>query len=458
MRPSGAVEPSQWDAGLFPYQVAGADRLYRSAALLLADDMGLGKTIQAIAALRRFTHSGESLRALIVMPASIVPQWRQQLQRWAPDLRFSTVRGAARERSWKWRTPADVYLVSYETLRSDFSTNPHSPVGKTWDVVILDEAQRIKNRESEAAKVCKAVSRRRAWALTGTPLENQLDDLASILEFVTPRLGELDQVRISSAAEIAARQAEVQLRRRKHDVLADLPPKMRNPIFIELTPAQRRAYNRAEREGIVELKRLGSRITVTHVLELITRLKQICNFCPETGESSKLNDLVERLADIEGAGEKALLFSQFVREPFGLEHLRSRLSGHRPLMFTGDMSVEHRDRIIQRFKEDSSLPLLLLSLRAGGVGLNLAEASHVIHFDRWWNPAVEQQAEDRAHRIGQQSTVFVHSYVCESTIEERIDAILREKRTLFDTVVDGQRGVLSTREIFRLVGLEPADG
>ena len=447
-------EASSWEVDLFPYQVEGVNRLHASNAVLLADDMGLGKTIQALAALRRLFAEGQLTRAMVVVPASIIPQWRQQMYRWAPELRFSTVRGPARERSWKWRTPAEIYLVSYETLRSDFSTNPHSPVGRAWDVVILDEAQRIKNRSGESAHVCKALKRKRAWALTGTPLENRLDDLASILEFTAPRLSELDQSHISAFDDIVARQSEVQLRRRKQDVLKDLPPKMRNPITIELTPAQRRSYEKAEQQGIVELRQLGSRLTITHVLELITRLKQICNFCPETGDSAKLEDLSERLSVIQAENEKALVFSQFVQNPFGIAQIRSRLGLLNPLAFTGEMSVEQREVVIQRFRNDPGCSVLLLSLRAGGLGLNLPEASHVIHFDRWWNPATEQQAEDRAHRIGQRSTVFVHSYICENTIEERIDEILREKRNLFNAVIDGQTGVFSANEIFGLVGLE----
>lgn len=440
---------------LFAYQRAGVDRLCHSPAVLLADDMGLGKTIQAIAALRELVRRGELNRGLIVVPVSLIAQWRLQLAEWAPELRFSTVRGNAAERALKWRAAATVYIAGYETVRADFSTNPHSPLGRTWDVVILDEAQRIKSRDSDIAATCKALPRRRVWALTGTPLENRLDDLGSILEFTRPTASEAVSGGIRAPEDILRMQAQVQLRRRKRDVLADLPPKLHDCVRLELPPAQRRAYDRAEREGIIRLRDLGVNVTITHVLELITRLKQICNFCPETGESVKLDDLDGRLALVAGAGEKALVFSQFVEEPFGIERLRKRLQHFRPLALTGAMDLDHRENVVRRFKEDPERPLLLLSLRAGGLGLNLQEATHVFHFDRWWNPATEKQAEDRAHRLGQHSTVFVHSYVCENTVEERIDAILAEKRDLFDAVVDGETGGLTPGELFRIVGIEP---
>jgi SNF2 family DNA or RNA helicase len=310
-------------------------------------------------------------------------------------------------------------------------------------------------KRSDIAGVCKALRRRRAWALTGTPLENELDDLASVLEFVRPHHGRGDEITFPSDTAVLDRLEAVLVRRRKRDVLKDLPPKLTVPVQLELGRNQRYAYDLAEREGVIHLRSLGEKVTIANVLELIVRLKQICNFCPTTGESAKFDDLVERLDEVTRGGHRALVFSQFVQPPFGVAELGSRLARFRPLVFSGDSDAAARERVIARFKEDESHRALLLSLRAGGQGLNLQEASYVFHFDRWWNPAVERQAEDRVHRMGQTEPVFVYTYTCVDTIEERIERILASKQQLFDEVIDGGvSSALTADEIFSAVGLE----
>jgi SNF2 family DNA or RNA helicase len=239
---------------------------------------------------------------------------------------------------------------------------------------------------------------------------------------------------------------EVQLRRRRAEVLDDLPPKLALPVLIDLAPAQRVAYERAERDGIVRLASLGTELRINHVLELILRLKQICNFCPETGSSAKLADLRERLAEISAIGARALVFSQFRAHPFGIERLARDLADYHPLVLSGQLFLNARADVMREFERNENRRLMLLSLRAGGVGLNLTAASYVFHFDRWWNPAVEAQGEDRAYRIGQTRTVTVYAYLCANTIEERIAAILAEKRQLFADLVEG----VSIRQIRRL--------
>jgi SNF2 family DNA or RNA helicase len=428
-------------------------------ALLLADDMGLGKTIQAIHALQEIVSGDPGARALVIVPASLVGQWRSELQRWAPDLQFSTIRGAVRDRAWQWRASANVFVVSYDTFRSDFTLNAHAPVAREWDIVILDEAQRIKNRDTSIARCCKQIVRRRAWALTGTPLENTLDDLASILEFVRPRQRDerLAPLRVGGRS-LFDLHASLQLRRRKADVLPQLPAKTVIPVLLELTERQRASYERAERDGIVRLQELGRDVRIEHVLELITRLKQICNFCPMTGESAKLDDLRERMATLVTEGERALVFSQYVDGRFGVHRIAASLSAFEPLTYTGGLSPHERERAVERFRVDHRHRALVLSLRAGGLGLNLQEASYVFHFDRWWNPAVERQAEDRTHRMGQDNPVFVYTYTCADTIEERVASILAAKRALFDEVVDTTSIDLETslglRELLALFGLQ----
>ncbi|MGH2771517.1 MAG: DEAD/DEAH box helicase, partial [Actinomycetota bacterium] len=335
----------------------------------------------------------------------------------------------------QWRRQAEVYLTGYETVRADLSSHPACPLRRLWDVVVLDEAQRIKNRFTATAAACKRLPRRRAWALTGTPLETDSHDLASICEFLTPWTREWPVPRLSAGPALRARHVELQLRRRKADVLTDLPPKTLVPVDLELTGVQRYTYERAEREGIVRLRALGRDVRVTHILELICRLKQICNVCPVSGRSVKLDDLEDRLTSLQAQGHRALVFSQYTGAD-GVAAIEARTARWRPLVYTGAMDTETREAVLRRFHGDAGHRLLVLSLRAGGQGLNLADASYVVHFDRWWNPAVERQAEDRTHRMGQTLPVTVYAYRCMDTIEERIDEILAAKRALFDEVID----------------------
>src|SRR5208337_3233647 len=356
----------------------------------------------------------------------------RQIRIWAPDLRVSTAVGTRDQRRAAWRANAMLYLSGFESVRADLSARC---VGdrRSWDVVVLDEAQRIKNAKSGAAAVVKSLERSRSWALTGTPLENRLDDLLSVLEFAAP--GEFDP----SAMGVGLRglMSRVQLRRRRAEVLDDLPPKFASVIGLDLTATQRAAYRKAEEKGIIWLRSLGRELRISHVLELILRLKQICNFCPETGDSAKLDDLRHRLEQFRASDVKALVFSQFVEEPFGVLRLARELQKLRPLVITGGMDQPTRSAAFDSLERDQSRRVMVLSLRAGGTGLNLTAASRVIHFDRWWNPAVEIQAEDRVHRIGQTQPVEVFAYVCSDTVEERVAKILEEKRALFSDVIDG---------------------
>jgi hypothetical protein len=455
--------PVEWPRELFPYQRAGIRALVERDAVLLADDMGLGKTVQAIAALRILFHTGRIDSALLVVPAGLVGHWQRALREWGPELRVSTVRGRADQRAWQWRAPVHVHLTSYEMLREDFGESLQSPPRRrVWGVVVLDEAQKIKNREAEITRVCKRIPRRRAWALTGTPLENSVDDLASVCEFLTPWEEGVELRRLTPGADLLALHSSMQVRRKKAEVLPDLPPKTVTEIALDLAPAQRESYLRAEREGVLWLKELGRDVRIAHVLELITRLKQICNFCPSTGESAKLADVESRLETLVEEGHRALVFSQFVEPPYGVRAIARRLHRFAPLIYAGDQSAGERDRVIATFKSRREHKALVLSLRAGGQGLNLQEASYVFHFDRWWNPAVERQAEDRTHRLGQTVPVTVYKYVCEGTIEERIDEVLRGKQALFDELVDDVSidlgRYLTSEELFGLFGLEPPPG
>ena len=456
--PDSAID---WPGELMAFQLDGVKALVGSQRLLLADDMGLGKTIQVIVALRILFLRGEIETAMVIAPASVLDQWRRELLKWAPDLRAMVIRGSASDRGWQWATPVHVALVSYETLRADFGESAHSPVsGKTWGVVVADEAQRIKNRNITSQAV-KGLKRERSWALTGTPLENSEEELASIMEFVDSG-GPGSPKRYTAGLALRQRHQELQLRRKKADVLEDLPPKTITKLSVELGPAQRRSYDRAEKEGIVHLKALGRDVRVRHVLELISRLKQICNADLETGESSKFAEIHRRLEALVAEENRAIVFSQYTRAGFGVEAVADALQKFRPLIFTGAQAPEERREIMEQFRRNDQHKVLVLSLRAGGVGLNIQEASYVFHLDRWWNPAVERQAEDRSHRFGQTVPVHVFKYACTDTIEERIDRILEQKQELFDDLVDDismdLSKVFTARELFGLFGLEAPAG
>jgi SNF2 family DNA or RNA helicase len=438
---------------LYPFQQEGVRILVERPAVLLADDMGLGKTVQAATAMARLWAEGELRRALVVAPIGLLGQWRIALAEWAPELSVIRVDGSSDERAWRWAAAKHVYLVGYESARNDLGVLRRRP----WDVVVLDEAQRIKNRDAETARALKRVPRLRSWALTGTPLENRADELASIVEFVRPDPDGSAREQIRPGFALADRQREVQLRRRKADVLTDLPPKTVSRVDLTLGREQRRSYEAVEAAARGELRAMGESAGVMNVLEAITRLKQICNYCPDSDRSAKQDDLVERMAQIRAEGHRALVFSQWTNERFGATRIAKGLARFRPLVYSGALSAPEREGVVRRFLDDEEIGALVLSLRAGGQGLNLQTASYVVHFDRWWNPAVEDQATDRSHRSGQRHPVTVYEYVCGGTIEERIEQILDEKRALFRSLVDGVTidltRTMTPTELFGLFGL-----
>lgn len=446
-----AQGPLQWPSVLYAYQRDGVRALLHSEHLLLGDEMGLGKGVQAIAALRLLLHRREIERALVVVPASLLDQWRGELALWAPELRIMAVRGSSEERLWQWQYRAHVTLTSYETLRADALSGASSgPLREEWGVVVLDEAQRIRNPSTELARACARLPRVRSWALSGTPLENRVEDIVSILGWVrgasVPR-----SLSLAAKSEPALRAAlgELQLRRRKAEVLDQLPPKTQTRLLLPLSPAQRLAYDQAAGEGtaaLSEARPSPSPAPMEHVLALLSRLKQICNFDPASGASSKADDLAARLEEIAASNHKALIFTQYTGES-GAARLAKRLERFEPLQYTGSMSLGQRDRVLELFRRDPSRRVLILSLQAGGQGLNLQGASYVFHFDRWWNPATEEQAEARAHRLGQASPVQVYSYVSAHTIEERVDEILARKSQDFARLVDA-----SSLDLSQLLG------
>ncbi|MCI0461034.1 MAG: DEAD/DEAH box helicase [Gemmataceae bacterium] len=434
----------------YPYQFKGIAFLMPRHAALLADEMGLGKTAQVIIALRLLFHSGVIRKALVVCPKPLVINWTRELKLWAEDVPFEVIGGDTQVRRAAWFVSrAPVKLVNYELLTRDAAWVADERL--RFDVAVLDEAQRIKNRESKTAQVVRSIQRDRSWAMTGTPIENRTEDLVNIFEFVDPgRIPPETPMRM-----LPQLTGDCILRRVKEEVATDMPPKVIRDAYLELTPAQRDAYNLAEKEGVVRLNALGETISVQHVFELVMRLKQICNFDPLTGQSAKLEQLSADMAEVAESGRKAIVFSQWV-EP--LEMIARMLGAYGALLYHGKIPQSQRQPILDRFRADPSKHVLLMSYGTGSVGLNLQFANYVFLFDRWWNPAVEDQAINRAHRLGQKETVFVTRFVSQGTIEGRIAEILERKRQLFHDLI-AQNGVppslgLTEEELFGLFDVQ----
>ena len=468
---------------LYPFQRLGVKFLADHTHALLADEMGLGKSIQAIIAIRFLLRMGTVTSGLLLCPKTVLTDWQQKLWEWAPELKVLKVRGPKAQRLIYWNSPAHIHLTTYETWRQDIQdmvaasdnlqvagdrplqslddeeeiqdVDMLQDIGKAkFDFVILDEVQKIKNATADVSKAARLIDARIRWGLSGTPLENRLEDLISIFACLKPGLLKEDDVATPSRVKVAIR--PYLLRRRKRDALPELPEKVCDEIWLELSPAQTDAYNRAEEEGIVELNSHGDRVTIQHVLALITKLKQICNLEPVSGESCKLEYLLEELEGISEQGDKALVFSQYPEKT--LSFLQPELERFRPLVYHGSMSESQRDAVVTKFQREEENRVFLISVKAGGLGLTLTRANYVYHFDLWWNPSVSVQAEDRTHRIGQKKTVFVTSVLTAGTIEEKIQNMLNKKRELFKAIVDDLSDtnlskVLTKEELFGLFKL-----
>lgn len=430
----------------YPYQIKGIAFLMPRHAALIADEMGLGKTAQVIISLRLMFHAGLLQNALIVCPKPLVVNWTRELRLWAEDVPFEVLGGDYQTRKAAWFvSKCPVKLVNYELVTRDAEWVSDEKL--EFDVVVLDEAQRIKNKESKTAQVVRSIRRKRSWAMSGTPIENRTEDLVNIFAFVDP-----DRIPPETPAKLLPQLTrDCIIRRVKEEVATDMPPKVIRDAYLELTPAQRQAYDLAEKDGVVHLNDLGDTISVQHVFELVMRLKQICNFDPATGESAKLEQIVSDMEEVAESNRKAIIFSQWV-EP--LERIAAVLKPFGPLLYHGKIPHKDRQPILDRFKSDPSKHVILMSYGTGSVGLNLQFTNYVFLFDRWWNPAIEDQAINRAHRLGQKDPVFVTRFVSQNTIEGRIADILEKKRQLFNELI-AQNGApsslgLNEDEIFGL--------
>ncbi len=430
--------PGDLTATLRHYQQQGVSWLgfLRSAGLggILADDMGLGKTLQTLCVL--------GPRSLVVCPTSVLPNWASELQRFRPSLKVSTYHGPGRTLD----ESADVTLTTYSILRLDAAVLS----GRTWDAVVLDEAQAIKNPESQVARAAFGLKANFRLALSGTPLENRLEELWSLMHYTNPGLlGGRRQFDEKVARPIADGQtaAAEQLRRRlrpfilrrlKRDVAPELPPRTESVMHVSLDERERAVYDAvmaATRKEVVALLNEGG--SVIKALEALLRLRQAaCHPALVPGQqantSSKVQTLVEALSTAVSDGHKALVFSQWTSL---LDLIETPLKGAGITFERLDGSTPNRGEVTARFQGADGAPVMLMSLKAGGTGLNLTAADHVFLMDPWWNPQVEAQAADRAHRIGQERPVMVYRLVSQGTVEERILGLQEKKRALFEAAL-----------------------
>ena len=485
-QPEGLAQISpgpELKATLRPYQQAGVRWLYLLTRLglgaCLADDMGLGKTIQVLSLLLVLKREhNESRPSLLVAPASLLANWAAEAERFAPGLRL-LIAHPSEIPAAELRALDDRQLSGVDLVITSYGTLLRLPAleAMQWRMAVLDEAQAIKNPGAKQTRQVKKLNAQSRIALTGTPVENRLSDLWSIFDFTHPGLLGTEKVfagftkRLANAEHFGPLRALVRpyiLRRLKTDkrVIADLPEKTELKAWCHLSAAQAALYQRAVKDLAAALEDAEGIGRKGVVLSFLMRFKQICNHpsqwlgdgawgADDSGKFARLRELAEVIAAKQ---EKVLVFTQFRETTEPLTAFLGAIFGREGLLLHGGTPVAKRRELVNRFQEDELTPFFVLSLKAGGAGLNLTAASHVIHFDRWWNPAVENQATDRAFRIGQQRNVLVHKFICRGTIEERIDQLIESKQQLVKDVLEGGAELLLTemsdRELLDLVKLD----
>lgn len=489
-KPVVSILKKYLDASLRPYQLVGVQWLWLLYNLklggCLADDMGLGKTIQLLSLLLlvKYNQPQRSLQPnLLVIPASLIGNWQAEITRFAPALKILIAHSSVNEIdnlqqiTSKQLTQTDLVITTYS-----FVHRLHWIAAISWDVLILDEAQMIKNPSAKQTQVIKKLNSQVRFTLTGTPIENRLSDLWSLFDFTAPGLlgsskifsdygksaknSEQDQSRFHAAIRTLV--SPYILRRLKSDkrIIADLPDKTELQTYCTLTKEQVGLYQQAVAELSQQLERVEGIQRRGLVLAFLLRFKQICNHPTQwlghgdyastaSGKFLRLQAICEEIAAKQ---EKVLVFSQFREIIPALAAFLGDVFGRPGLVLHGSTAIKDRSKLVAAFQQEQGPPFFVLSLKAGGTGLNLTHASHVIHFDRWWNPAVENQATDRAYRIGQKRNVLVHKFVCRGTIEEKIDALITNKKLLSHEILAKGNEILLTEmdnnELLKIVSLD----
>lgn len=411
---------------LYPFQRTGVAWLLQHSRAVLADDMGLGKTVQVLSALRRQFRHGHVESCLVVAPRTLLKNWQDEARRWAPELVTRPLYDERDRRPTTWAAAlarAHILLASYEEIRQPGDEMIQAPP----DIVVADEAHRLRKARSLAHRGLRSINAARMWALTGTPVERDAQDLAGILSVVHPARFAVDDHRLGISI-LRARARPYLLRRTKKSVLPELPPVEQHIDEVQLHPVQRNAYDDALRS--FRPAETGG------YLPLFNTLLTICDFDRPSGESSKIDHAARLVGSAIAEGCKSVVFSYTIT-PLRvlLFRLRAKFGGVVELL-TGQHSLLARTRAVQRFKSDPECWALLASLRVGGEGLTLTEARRVIFLNRWWNPSTNSQAVDRVVRIGQRFPVTVHYLTCRDTVEERVQPLLKTKELTFAQLID----------------------
>lgn len=474
--------PNNLNASLRPYQHRGYSWMYRNSRIgfgsIIADDMGLGKTLQVISLLLKLKQDGalnKVYRALVVVPTGLLTNWKAEVEKFAPTVSTHIFHGGARDIN---AFEADVMLTTYGVLRSDYDLLKK----QKWQIMVIDEAQNIKNYDTAQSKAIKSIPANIRIAMSGTPVENRLTEYWSIMEFANKGyLGNIKSFKDNFATPIQVFNDEnavrrfrkitspFMMRRMKSDksIISDLPDKVEQNQLALLTKKQAALYEKTMKAAMAEIEGLSGVDGQTLfkrqglVLQMILALKQICNHPTnflkngnyDATLSGKMELLLELLDSIVEAGEKVLIFTQFREMGDLIQRFIEERFGEKPMFYHGGSSVQERQQMVDRFQNNRADKIFILSLKAAGTGLNLTAASHVIHYDLWWNPAVENQATDRAYRIGQKKNVMVHRFITKNTFEEKIDDMIQKKKHLADmTVTTGENwiGKLSNKELREL--------
>ncbi len=471
--------PDGFSGELRPYQEIGYQWLLQMNRLgfgaCLADDMGLGKTVQILAFLEALRAQKPNGNVLLIVPASLLGNWQKEAARFTPGLPVTVLHGAHAATLSDRFTKSDAFLT-ITTYRMAMSIEAlEEPL---WDCIILDEAQAIKNPGTKQTRQIKRLKSRMRIAMTGTPIENDLSNLWSLFDFLNKGLlGSMEEFRgfcrgleqnPEGYAKLKNMIAPFLLRRVKTDkkIISDLPDKLEQLDYVTLSPKQTVLYRKLLAETSEKVENSDGMQRRGIVLALLLHLKQICNhpdqylgteeYSPaQSGKFELLKQLAQTIAEKR---ERMLVFTQFKELTGHLDDYLAEVFGRRGGVIHGGVPVRERNAIVERFQSDSYVPYLVLSVRAGGTGLNLTKANHVIHFDRWWNPSVENQATDRAFRIGQDKNVMVHKFVCKGSVEEKIDALISSKKELAENVIGagGENWIteMSNDELMKLLRLE----